>query len=246
MKKLLFISLLVSILGVSCKKSDPTPTPTPTPELDKYMSLAPGSSWNYQTVDTSNIISTYTVTSSNLDTLIGSKTYHIFNETDNNGTTESYYNITGNDYSQFASLGAQLPGFEMIYLKEKAPKDTSWSTHFMTTQTLNGNPAEINADILNTIDSTELKMTVNNIAYSNVVKVKTEIKNLTIKTTITIQGIPIPITINPTVIQDTYNYYAPKFGKIKGHNELKISVQGQGTIINNNSTTTLLSANIVK
>jgi hypothetical protein len=244
MKKFLFISLFVSILGVSCKKNDPTPTPTPEP--DKYMSLTPGSSWIYQKVDTSNQISTYTLTSSNTDTTIGLKKYHIFNETDINGTTESYYNNTGNDYSQFASLGAQLAGYDLIYLKEKATAGTTWTTPFMTTQILNGTPADISADILNTIDSTELKMTVNNIAYSNVVKVKTEIKNLTIKTTITIQGIPIPITINPTVIQDTYNYYAPKYGMIKGHNQLKISVQGQGTIIDNNSTTTLLSANIIK
>lgn len=243
MKKLLFISLLVSILGVSCKKSDPTPTPSPTPELDKYMSFTPGSSWNYQTVDTSNIISTYTLTSSNLDTIIGSKTFHIFNETDNNGTTESYYNISGNDYSQFTSLGAQLAGFEMVYFKEKATAGTNWTTPFVTTQLINGQTVEIKADIVNTIDSTDLKMTVNNISYSNAVKVKTEIKNVSVKVFIS-PTISFPLTV--TVAQNTHNYYAPKFGMIKGHNQLKISVQGQGTIIDNNSTTTLQSANIIK
>jgi len=243
MKKLLFISLLVSILGVSCKKSEPSPTPTPTPEPDKYMSFAPGSSWNYQTVDTSNKITTYTLTSSNTDTLIGSKTYHIFNSTDTSGATESYYNNTGNDYSQFASLGAQLAGYELIYLKEKATAGTTWTTPFMTTQVSGGQTVEIKADIVNTIDSTDLKMTVNNISYSNTVKVKTEIKNASLKVFIT-PTISIPLTL--TVAQNTFNYYAPKFGKIKGHNELKISVQGQGTIIDNNSTTTLISANIIK
>jgi hypothetical protein len=243
MKKLLLISLLVSILAVSCKKSDPTPTPTPTPEPDKYMSFAPGSSWNYQTVDTSNQISTYTLTSSNTDTTIGLKKYHIFNETDINGTTESYYNNTGNDYSQFASLGAQLAGYDLIYLKEKATAGTTWTTPFMTTQANGGQNIEIKADIVNTIDSTDLKMTVNNISYSNVVKVKTEIKNLSVKIIIS-PTISFPLTV--TVAQNTYNYYAPKYGMIKGHNQLKISVQGQGTIIDNNSTTTLQSANIIK
>ena len=86
-------------------------------------------------------------------------------------------------------------------------------------------------------------MTVNNISYSNVVKVKTEIKNLSVKIIIS-PTISFPLTV--TVAQNTYNYYAPKYGMIKGHNQLKISVQGQGTIIDNNSTTTLQSANIIK
>jgi len=247
MKKFLFISLFVSILGVSCKKNDPTPTPTPEP--DKYMSLTPGSSWNYQKVDSSNNISTYTLSSSDHDTTItiGSNNikYHIFNSTDTSGPTESYYNITGNDYSQFASLGARLPGFDLVYLKEKAPKDSTWTTHFMTTQTftiLNQNiPAVIDADIVNTIDSTDLKMTVNNIAYSNVVKVKTELQNVTI----TLNTFLGPQIIPTAITQDNYNYYAPKYGKIKGRDLLNITAQYFGTtynLINNNSTTNLLSA----
>ena len=87
------------------------------------------------------------------------------------------------------------------------------------------------------------KVYINNISYSNAVKVKTEIKNASLKVFIT-PTISIPLTL--TVAQNTYNYYAPKYGMIKGHNQLKISVQGQGTIIDNNSTTTLLSANIIK
>ena len=84
----LFALLLIAI---SCKKSDSTPV-----EGVKYMDFTAGTSSKYQS--TNNLtaaVTTYTVTSTNRDSTINGKAYHVF--TNSSGTPNEYYNITGSD-----------------------------------------------------------------------------------------------------------------------------------------------------
>ena len=116
MKKLLFASISLVILGISCKKSTPTPDPV---AATKFMTYTAGTFWNYQTTDnTTQVVTPYVLTATSTDTTINTKVYHIFSSVDANGTTSEYYNNTGNDYFQYTQLSAQLPPMELKYLND--------------------------------------------------------------------------------------------------------------------------------
>lgn len=238
MKKLLFASLTFALFSVSCKKSDPAPTPG----ADSYMTTAAGTTWNYQTVD--NIASTttpYTLTSSNSDSTINGRQYHIYSYSDANGTSNEYYSISGSDYYQYTELSAQLPAFEFKYLVDNIAVGSSWTQPLTASQTQQGVTITLNATIKNTIVEKGASLTVNNKTYANVIKVKTEIQNPSITS-----SLPIPITIEP-ITQDINAYFAPKFGLVKRDFQLKVDINALGNvqnIVDNNTTTTLQSSSI--
>ena len=123
MKKVLFACISISLLAISCSKSD-----DPTSSAEKYMSITAGSSWNYHRTDnvTPANSTDYTITSSNRDTTAAGKSYHVF--TNSNGSSE-YYNITGSDYYtlQAFSLGGTDTTLENLYLKDGAALNSIWS-----------------------------------------------------------------------------------------------------------------------
>lgn len=236
MKKVLFASLFMAFLAVSCKKSS---TATPATVNSSFMSFAVGSSWNYKTTDSTGE-TPYTLTSTNVDSTFNGRTYHVFTYQDANGSNSEYYSNSGSEYYQYTQLAAQLDPFELKYLVDNVNAGTSWTQPFATTQTISGITAALNATIKNTISEKGNSFAVNGTTYNNVIKVTTEIINPTVTSV-------IPITLQP-ITQNIVAYYAPKYGMVKRIFQLKVDVDapiiGTIPIINNNSTTELISSNI--
>ncbi len=186
------------------------------------MSLSAGSTWIYET--TSNAITaSNTVTSTNRDTTIGGKTYHVF--TNSNASGNDYYNITGNDYYTFRNLTA-LGGspIESIYLKDNAAVGINWAQTISITFT--GLPVPVPVTITNTVAEKDISKTVNGKVYTNVIH---------ITTTLVVTGVPAS-----SLTTDIQSYYAPKVGLIEG----KTKITAPSFSINVNQSTILKSSTI--
>jgi hypothetical protein len=236
MKKVFFAAICFALFNVSCSNDNPVGDNNVQISY-RYMTLTQGSNWIYETTDNTTATSTqYSLTSTNVDTIIGTRTYHIFENTDTSGTNPAYYNISGKNYFQFTQLDPQLPVTELNYLISDTAVGTNWTTPISSAQA----GGTLFANVKNTIESNNAQLNVNGVNYSNLIKVKTEIIDATI--TISVQGFPIVLT--PTIVQNLYAYYAPNYGMVERGTLLQITVQGQPSIININSTTKLFSSNI--
>jgi hypothetical protein len=221
MKKTFLGIFALLTFGISCKKSDSTPGTTPA---QPYMSLTVGSTWDYQI--TNNLLpatTTNKVTSSAKDTSIGTKSYHVF--TNSNGTGNSYYNITGNEHWTFTNLGVGLNGVENIYLKAGEAVGANWSTN--VTVPVGSGGLTTQATITNTIAEKGISKTVNGVAYTDVIRVTT---------TATVANLPAG-----SLVTDIQSYYAPKVGLIEG--KYKISLPLGGINIDQN---TILKTSTIK
>lgn len=223
MKKFLSFCLTATLF-LSCSKSDSN---DPVVE-DKYMSGSPGSTWNYQTTNNAGptpVVTSYTVTSTNRDTTINSKSYHIFNIS--TGGLQ-YYNISGNDYYQYDTLPAALSSvpIERLYLKDNIAANVQWPQTFLVV--VQGFPLQVTAT--NVIAAKDITRTVNNVVYNNVIQVNT---------TLSLNS-PIPgLTFNTNISA----YYAKKFGMIENTNIINVIF---GTFTQSTNTTTkLMSANLL-
>lgn len=212
--------LAVLLIGFSCKKSS-----TPSVETAKYMTLSSGSSWNYE--NTNNLTATTTlntVTSTNRDSAINGKTYHVF--TNSNGSVNDYYNITGNDYFTYKNLGAALGNInvESIYLKDNANEGVQWS------QTVNvpfpGLSTPVPVTLTNTITKKGISRTVNGIAYTDVIH---------ITTTLAVTGLP-----PGSLTTDIQTFYTQKYGLIESKNKISLPLLS----INADQSTILKSASL--
>lgn len=205
MKKLLFGFLIAGSLFTSCSSDDPDPV---TPGGDKYMATTSGSSWNYAYVDNNDASNngTYSLTSTNRDSLSGGITYHVYSNSD--GTNE-YYNITGNEYRtlQVFNLGGADTTLVNLYLNDAVAAGTSWAQ----TYSLDVSGVPVQVIVTNSITSRGLTKTVGATTYTNVIDVATTI---TIPTLATIPGSSISTNIHA--------YYAPKVGMIQ--NDAKIDL----------------------
>lgn len=217
----IFSLFIVLSLFASCKKSG-----SGTAEL--YMNFNAGSTWNYQQVNTAPTPSTtnYTVTSTNRDTTIVGKKYHVFT---NSGGGNQYYNNTGNDYFQFDSikLATVAQSIDRLYLKDNAALNSTWAQSISFN--LSGVPVPIPLTITNTITETGISKTVNNIVYANVIHVQTTL------TSTLIPAASLTSTIN--------TYYARKYGLIE--NSTVIALNFSGFMNNVNTTTKLMSSNLL-
>ena len=256
MKKFLFYALLLLFVGPSCKKSSPTtggnnnndtiPDPNdtvPTPTVQKFMSFTSGSTWNYQTVNNDSVadVTNYTLTCSNIDTTIGSRSYRIFYATDTSGSTEEFYNNTGSDYFQYAQLSDLLPEIDLKYLNDSLPINSSWISDNITVSITNPIAINVTAKIKNTIIEKGGSIVVNGNNYTNTIKVQTELINISDNNMF--------VDILPQT-QQIFNIYAPKYGRIKSDFKLKIVATIQLNpnpieVINTNTTTTLVSSQIL-
>ena len=227
MKKILLAFLALSVAIISCKKDKSTPMVATT---GNYMSLTANSTWQYKTVNNlivNNDSVMYTVTSTNRDSTINSKIYHVLTTT--NGPNQ-YRNITGNDYYTFQALPQALGGsaVETIYLKDNVAANGSWSQLYNITAS--GLPVTIN--LINTITEKGISRTVNGIAYTDVIHVTTTLS-------VSLLGSPLP---TGAVVTDIQNYYAKKVGMIESKN--KISINFSGITNNIDQLTTLERADI--
>lgn len=214
MKKTFLALLALLIAGISCKKSSST-----TPDAPKYMDFTSGSTWKYKT--TNNLTAAVilnTRTSTNRDSTINSKSYHVFTNSD--GTPNEYYNITGNDYYTFRSLGVALGNLtvESIYLKDNAAVGASWSQVVSVPVTGLGT---VPVTLTNTIMEKDVSRTVSGVAYTGVIHTTT---------TIAVPGLPAG-----SITTDIQSYYAPKSGLI----ESKYKVSAPALTVNIDQNTVL-------
>ena len=171
MKKTYYAILVLAIVGISCKKTDPSPIIVPN-----YMTLAAGNTWTYEI--TNNITSATTtniVSSTNRDSTVSGRIYHVF--TNSNGAVNDYYNITpgttGKDYYTFKNLSAALPNttIESVYLKDNAALGVSWS-QTENVALFSGVPTTVPVTITNTIAEKGVSRTVNGKVYSDVIRLQ--------------------------------------------------------------------------
>jgi hypothetical protein len=228
MKKIIISALFIASMATSCKKDD-----AGTPAISKFITTTPGTSWTYQSTDNStSAVSTYTRTSSSRDTTISNKVYHVFNNTDANGTTDAFYNNTGNDYYQFSTLAAGLDPIDLHYLNDAAVAGTGWNQSFSVPVPNSPIPGLMLTIRMNySVVEKGTSLVVNGKTYSDVVKVKTDI------TIDPVFGLSVTTTSN------IYNYYAPKYGLIKSDFNLVASLNGS-QVINTNTTDILMSSSI--
>ncbi len=226
MKKLILAILVVIFTTISCKKSDPV---VPVSSV-KYMSSTTGSTWNYELVNNNAPVTTnlYTVTSTSNDSTINGKSYHVF--TNNSGSGNEYFNITGNDYYSFRRLPAAVGGsnVENIYLKDNVAAGGSWNQSYDIT--LYGFP--VNVTVTNTVTEKDISKTVNGITYTGVIHITT---TLAVK----ISGSSLPAG---ALVTDIQSFYAKKVGMIQSNN--KININYLTIVSNTDQVTTLKSADI--
>jgi hypothetical protein len=209
-KTLLFSAFLLFI--ISCKKSETTPTPTP-PGQDKYITTTAGSTWNYHEIDSSDpsdiTSSDFTLTSTDRDSAVGGKTYHIFT---NSLGGNQYLNVTGNDYYQFDSLPAAFGNlvFERLYLKDNAAVGASWDQTLNVT--LPGVPLPLPVTLTNNIAEKGISRNVNGINYTDVIHV-----------TSTISSSLIP---SASLTSSIDSYFAEKYGLIENTNIIHLDYLG--------------------
>ncbi len=200
MKQLLLVNTAVLFLLFSCdNKNIESPAP------DKFMSVTAGSTWEYQSTNNLNNTSgTYTLTSTNQDTLINNKQFHVY--TNSGGTGNEYYNITGNDYFAFRNLGVGTGGsVQTNYLKDNAAVGINWVE--IITLPVTGFPSGVPVTLTNTITQKDFTKTVNAKTYTGVIKVTTSLN---------ISGLPAG-----TITSDIQSFYAPKVGLIESINIIK-------------------------
>ncbi|MEJ7587897.1 MAG: hypothetical protein WKI04_10095 [Ferruginibacter sp.] len=201
--------LAISILLVSCQKEQDN-IPDPVIPAAKYMSLTAGSTWNFELTDniTAPATSTFTLSSTSRDSVINSKPYHVF--TNSSGSTNEYYNITGNDYYNFRKLPEALGGttVEYLYLKDNLEATKSWSQAFPVT--FSG--ITLNATLTNTITAKGITKIIKGITYNNVIHVTT---------TVSIVGVPAS-----ALTTDIQSFYAEKFGLIQSVNKIQVDFAG--------------------
>lgn len=202
----ILLSGMVLMSFLSCKKSSTT-----NAEPDKFMTTSASSTWNYQQTNSAGpapVITNYTITSTNRDTTINSKTYHVYT---NSGGANRYNNITSHDYYQFDSLPGGLSGvIERLYLKDDAAVSTSWSQN--VTVNIPGVPIPIPITITNSIAEKGIATTVNGIAYTDVIHVSG-----------TISSSVIPAA---NLTSSINNYYARKYGLIESSTIVNLNYVG--------------------
>jgi hypothetical protein len=222
MKAPVIIFSWLIVLSVSCKKSGSDGTQNAT---EPYMSLKTANTWSYETVNNITVTASLnTVTSTSRDTLIGSKTYHVF--TNSSGAVNDYYNITGSDYYTFRNLAAfGTSSVESIYLKDNATAGTSWS-QTVTIAPFSGVSTTVPLTITYTVSEKNINRTVNGKTYNNVIHV-----------TVTLSSASLPAG---SLTTDIHNYYAPKYGLIESKYKITTTLLTGSNIDQN---TTLKSTN---
>lgn len=223
MRTFILLALPALFLFSSCKKEKSTPE---TPDEKKnYINTSVGSSWLYMEINSSGaapVQSDYKITSTSSDTMINSKSYHIYSLSYGGSR---YLNLSGKEYYEFDTVpGAGIKSFERLYLKSGASVGTSWSQ----SENLVVDGIQIPMKLTNTIVSTNLVKEVQGKSYEKVIHVKTSI---------TSDLIP-----SASLTSDINSYYAPNYGLIENTSKLNLDYLGMKEKID--ISTTLKSADL--
>ena len=215
------LSLLFTVF--SCKKNDSGNAP------DVFMTFAPGTQWQYQITNNGTPPSStnYTLTSTSRDTMVGSRSYHVF--TNSNGNSSEYYSNTGSEYYTYRGLGAAITGnsaLELLYLKSDAAVGATWSQSFNLT--VPNVPLPVPIVINYSIAEKGANRVVNGKTYTNVTRVNSSISSP-----------QIPAT---GLTSDIQNYIAPKYGNIESITKINLNLPGLTQ--NVDTRTILISSNI--
>lgn len=230
MKKYYLLGVFgLSLLAACSKKDDGGGDPNP-PANNNYVTFNQGETRTYdRVVAPATTPQTYTLTTSNRDSLVEGAAYKVFEN--DNGPNE-YFNINGIDYSTFLDLGGFLSGppLNYVYLKFDAPVGTTWTKSFSNIDIAGVGTASGTLKLK--IEEKGLTRIVNDSTFQNVIRVSSSITNVSI----TLPGIPVPMPVPSSALTtDIQNYYAPRVGLIE--NATDISVDFQGVQQNVNTTT---------
>jgi hypothetical protein len=188
-----------------------------------YMTFTPFTTWTYNEHDNINgTDSTFLLSSSNRDSVINGRIYHAFSliNLETSALNSEYYSKNGDIYYHFGQSKLSLiNNVEEKYLSLNEP---TWMTHY----TINDATAIQNFDIKYTIvDPPASVVTIGNKTYTGVIKIKAEIVNLSLQIP-TVNGL---INVLPTVNQNIYSYYAPRYGLIKMEEKLNVFIYPSGS-----------------
>lgn len=241
----LFPALCAALLLVSCSKDDDS-SPNP-PTGDPYMTLNAGDTRDFQRTVNNPPTSpeTYRVTTTGRDTVVGSRTYRVFEST---GGPNQYYNISGSDYYTFADVGGALQGvlLENRYLSTSLNTGASWNQDFDNIS-IPGIGGTVSGTLTNKIEAKGLTYTVPGFAtYTNVIQVSSTVNNIVATVEIT-PGVPFPVNIPADqVYTNIQSYYAPKVGMIHNNSiiSFNIDIMGFQYQDSSNITTKLTASNI--
>lgn len=216
MIKNIFGALLLSLLIISCgKNSDDN-----TAAGDSYLSLASGQTRTFEVKDSiSGRLTTIVQTSSDRDTTVGTRSYHVFN---NNDGSREYFAVSGNDYYTLFNLPATLSTvpIELLYLKSNGTVGNTWSQNYSFN--VPGLPIPVPLTFTHTIKETGLTKTTGSKSHTNVIRVETKITS------------PL-LSIN----SDIQSYCAPKYGVVHMTTLIQIATAG----INISTRRTMINAN---
>ena len=209
MKKVLFACISISLLAISCSKSD-----DPAPGAEKYMTITTGSQWTYDVITNpgtpgaTTAADTVTVSATDTTVEVGTANQRIYRIFNHKNGSKDYYNITGSDYYRFQVLPLNNIQIQNLYLKDNVAIGISWSQTLSIT--VPGFPTAIPITVTNSVTEKGLTKTVNGNAYTNVINIKTDI---------TSSGLP-----PGAIVSDIKSYYAPTVGLIEGVYKITVSL----------------------
>lgn len=246
---MLKLRLISTIFGLavlaSCSKDDDS-SPNP-PAGDPYITLAAGDTRDYRRTlnNPPSPPENYRVTTTNRDTVAGSRTYRVF---ESSGGPNQYFNITGSDYFSFADIGGALQGvlLENKYLSTTLNAGSSWNQNFSDI-TVPGITGTVSGTLTNKIEAKGLTHTVPGFAtYNDVIRVSSTVNNIVAMVEIA-PGVEIPVNIPAgQVYTNIQSYYAPKVGMVENNSiiSFNIDVMGFQYQDSSNVSTILTASNI--
>lgn len=153
-------------LFTQCKKDDSSPTNTTV----NYSPLTVGSNWTYNYTEGVSSPVTYTLTVTDKDTAINSKTYKVLSSSDDSGN--KYMAKIDSNYYRFASFPG-IGSFEELYLKDNLPVNGTWKNS--ASFTLPGSPFPLTADLTYIVKEKGITHTVNGKSYNDVIHINVAI-----------------------------------------------------------------------
>lgn len=223
MKTQIATVLVCALFFAACSKKE---NPTPETPSSTYLNSNAGSSWTYQTTDSSTgtpNTSSYTVTSSSSDTTITGTKYHVYNLSYGGN---QYMALSGHDYYQYDSIPVQGGvSIGRLYLKDNLAAGATW------TQDINLDipqaPVPITLTATNKVAEKGISRTVNGVTYSDVIHISTTLSSALITSGFT---------------SSIDSYYAPNYGLIE--NTMVIKLDYLTLHENLNTKTILMSADL--
>lgn len=222
-KALVLIACVLSF--ASCSKKDDTGTKPPEAPA-AFVNTNAGSTWTYHEDNASSgtiVSSDYTITSTNRDSAISSKKYHVYSYSYGGS---QYLNLSGHEYYQYDSI--PLAGgiaLERLYLKDDAAAGASWSQDVSIA--VPGILIPIPLKVTNTIAEKGISRTVKGVEYKDVIHVSTSLSS----------GL-IPSGLTSSID----SYFAPKYGLIE--NTTKVDVNYMGFVEKVDISTQLVNADL--